>query len=156
MLEQKDFKDIKPTTIFEFLDRVYNRGLLGDVLNNENCLSPMGCTQILTNTMKGRIYGSCLVDSQGKVQGIFIGTLGYQWFAPEALCMNEMMLFITPEYRRGTHFLKLQRYMESECKRLCVPMIQVGNAMKVNVDRFNRVLNRAGYKQRVSYIKTLI
>lgn len=154
MLKLIDFQDTSLDQITAMFVRMKHEGLIGDLIPLD--LKPQNVVRNLQIVAEKRgLIGAVLVDDYNAVHGIFVGATGYQWYNPAELVFNEMVLFIHPDHRRGNNFKKLYTHVAQKCKQQNVQCMQIGNAMRVNSDRFGRVLNHYDFKTYPVYRKEL-
>ena len=154
MLKLINYQHISPKHLTAFFTRIQREGVVGDLaaLN----LDPATVVSYLEHISNNRsIIGGVLVDSMDDIQGILIGAESYQWYSPMDRAFTEMILFIHPTHRRGRNFDRLFKHVQSRCIELGLTSMNIGNAMRVNPVRFERVLQHYGFNTYPVYRKEL-
>lgn len=139
--------------LVDFFRRLVQDNLLGE-LNDEYLEPEYAAKCIVDGIERGNIFGVILLDSRESIQGVYIAREARRWFSPERM-MQEMILYITPEYRKGTNFLRMYNRMEKQCRERNLSKMQIGDGLQVNSEKYYKLLKRYGFKQRVYFTKEI-
>lgn len=145
-----DFSLISPNQLLKFFEHLVDNNLLGAAMTRK--LYPDVCANRVMS-IQDQLYGSCLVDDNNDIVGIFIGKVVYNWFDTETKGMNELLMFILPEYRKGSNFKRLLRHIENECSKLNVKYLAVGNAIQNDMERFKAIMKHYGFEPDPYFVK---
>lgn len=145
-----DYNNITIKQLYTFFNDIYNN--IGELSNSSN-ISIDDCVSILTN-IKSKLYGCCLIDND-KVVGIFLCHYSYRWFSPSHNGLNEMILYVKPEYRKGNNFLQMLLHVEDICRKHGFKYLNCGNAMRVVPQRYKKLLQRHGFTVQEVYSKKI-
>ena len=88
----------------------------------------------------------CLVAREGEVLlGTIILSVGPLWYAPKVLVARDLLVWVAPEHRGGSTFIRMIRAMEAWARNVGIAKIYLSQSTGIEVDKTARLYEKLGY-----------
>lgn len=88
----------------------------------------------------------CLVAKEGEaLLGTIILSIGPLWYAPKTLVARDLLVWVAPEHRGGSTFIRMIRAMEAWARNVGITKLYLSQSTGIEVDKTARLYEKLGY-----------
>ncbi len=88
----------------------------------------------------------CLVAREGEaLLGTIILSIGPLWYAPKVLVARDLLVWVAPEHRGGSTFIRMIRAMEAWARNVGITKLYLSQSTGIEVDKTARLYEKLGY-----------
>lgn len=88
----------------------------------------------------------CLVAREGEaLLGTIILSIGPLWYAPKVLVARDLLVWVAPEHRGGSTFIRMIRAMEAWARNVGITKLYLSQSTGIEVDKTVRLYEKLGY-----------
>lgn len=88
----------------------------------------------------------CLVAREGEaLLGTIILSIGPLWYAPKVLVARDLLVWVAPEHRGGSTFIRMIRAMEAWARNVGITKLYLSQSTGIEVDKTAQLYEKLGY-----------